>query len=59
MNDNSFIVEDIKIPRTEILQACRKDGRLRLYFAQPCDECSNEEKNITPVIEKEGDINKI
>lgn len=60
INNNRFIVEDIKIPQTEILQAYRNEGRLKMYFSLSVDECCNEEnENVNPIIEKKEDQNDI
>lgn len=37
-----FVLEEIRIPTRECLQACREDGRLKLRFVLPDDEALEE-----------------
>ena len=48
-SNGRFVLKEIRIPSQEFLHAYREDGRLKLHFVQPDDECLEEEE------EEDGD----
>lgn len=45
-DDQSFVLEEIKIPNKDFMRASRSDGHLKLYFVISDDEASEMEDEI-------------